>query len=76
MNAELIATLQHPTSELGESSWELDIVCPVIGEFIARNPSYADLIDETHPGEGAYPRVVLADNDADAPLTSFERDLA
>jgi predicted GNAT family acetyltransferase len=31
----------------------ITVVCPVVGEFIARNPRYRDLIDATHPGPGA-----------------------
>jgi predicted GNAT family acetyltransferase len=70
---ELIARV---LDEIRASGKTITIICPVVGEFIARNPSYADLIDPVHPGDGAYPRRDPADGDLDEQLTAFERDLA
>jgi predicted GNAT family acetyltransferase len=42
--------------EIRESGKKITIICPVVGEFIARNPEYAVLIDKVHPGAGAYPK--------------------
>jgi predicted GNAT family acetyltransferase len=42
--------------EIRESGKKITIICPVVGEFIARNPEYAVLIDNVHPGAGAYPK--------------------
>ncbi|MFI7427927.1 GNAT family N-acetyltransferase [Micromonospora sp. NPDC049836] len=39
--------------EIRESGKKITISCPVVGEVIARNPEYADLIDKVHPGSGA-----------------------
>ena len=43
-NTALIAAL---------SEKKITIICPVVREFIVRNPQYLDLIDEAHPGTGA-----------------------
>ncbi|MEU6339697.1 GNAT family N-acetyltransferase [Streptomyces sp. NPDC046977] len=37
-----------------ESGKKITVMCPVVGEFIDRNPEYADLIDAVHPGAGAF----------------------
>ncbi|MET9880480.1 GNAT family N-acetyltransferase [Actinacidiphila glaucinigra] len=42
--------------EIRESGKRITIICPVVGEFIDRNPEYADLIDAVHPGAGAFPK--------------------
>jgi predicted GNAT family acetyltransferase len=42
--------------EIGESGKKITVVCPVVGEFIARTPEYLGLIDKVHPGSGAYPQ--------------------
>ena len=70
---ELIARVLN---EIRESGKKITIICPVVGEFIARNPEYLDLIDKVHPGSGAYPRHEPEDDHADAQLTAFERDLS
>ncbi|MHA6616695.1 GNAT family N-acetyltransferase [Pseudonocardia sp. DLS-67] len=69
---ELIA---RALDEVRESGKKITVVCPVVGEFIARHPEYLDLIDKVHPGSGAYPRPEPADGDHDAELATFERDL-
>lgn len=66
---ELIARV---LDEIRASGKKITIVCPVVGEFIARNPEYADLIDAVHPGSGARPHAPEPDGDE---LTAFERDL-
>jgi predicted GNAT family acetyltransferase len=69
---ELIA---HVLNEVRESGKKITVICPVVGEFIARRPEYRDLIDKVHPGSGAYPRRAPADgNHGD--LAAFERDLS
>jgi predicted GNAT family acetyltransferase len=50
---ELIARV---LDEIRESGKKITIICPVVGEFIARRPQYLDLIDEVHPGSGAHPQ--------------------
>lgn len=62
--------------EIRESGKKITIICPVVGEFIARNPEYADLIDKSHPGAGAYPKHEPAEGGHDEELAAFERDLA
>jgi predicted GNAT family acetyltransferase len=42
--------------EIREGDKKITIICPVVGEFIARNPEYGVLIDKVHPGAGAYPK--------------------
>jgi predicted GNAT family acetyltransferase len=51
--SELIA---RTLDEIRETGQKITIICPVVGEFIARNPGYADLIDAAHPGDGARAR--------------------
>ena len=41
--------------EIRESGKKITVICPIVGEFIARHPQYLQLIDEVHPGSGAYP---------------------
>jgi predicted GNAT family acetyltransferase len=43
----------HALDDIRETSRTITIICPVVGEFIAHNPRYLDLIDEEHPGAGA-----------------------
>ncbi|MGW7824566.1 hypothetical protein ACWGLF_42375 [Streptomyces puniciscabiei] len=43
-------------NEIRESGKKITIICPVVGEFIARHPQYLDLIDKVHPGSGAHPQ--------------------
>ncbi|WP_037868867.1 GNAT family N-acetyltransferase [Streptomyces sp. NRRL S-813] len=62
--------------EIRESGKKITIICPVVGEFIARNPGYADLIDKVHPGAGAYPKHERAEGGHDTELTAIEHDLA
>ncbi|OLS99459.1 GNAT family N-acetyltransferase [Pseudonocardia sp. CNS-004] len=70
---ELIA---RALDEVRESGKKITVICPVVGEFIARHPAYLDLIDKVHPGSGAYPRHEPADGNHDEDLAAFERDLA
>jgi predicted GNAT family acetyltransferase len=70
---ELIA---RALDEVRESGKKITVICPVVGEFIARHPEYLDLIDKVHPGSGAYPRHEPADGKPDEDLAAFDRDLA
>jgi predicted GNAT family acetyltransferase len=49
---ELIARV---LDEIRPTGKKITVICPVVGEFIARNLQYRDLIDKVHPGSGAYP---------------------
>jgi predicted GNAT family acetyltransferase len=70
---ELVARV---LDEIRESGKKITIICPVVGEFIARNPEYLDLIDKVHPGSGAYPQHEPAvGQDDDEQLTAFEHDM-
>jgi predicted GNAT family acetyltransferase len=69
---ELVARV---LDEIRESGKKITIICPVVGEFIARNPEYLDLIDKVHPGAGAYPRREPEGGQDDEQLTAFEHDL-
>ena len=69
---ELVARV---LDEIRESGKKITIICPVVGEFIARNPEYLDLIDKVHPGAGAYPEHEAARDQDDEQLTAFEHDL-
>jgi predicted GNAT family acetyltransferase len=69
---ELIARV---LDEIRESGKKITIICPVVGEFIARHPEYRDLIDEVHPGAGAYPQREPAGGQDDEQLTAFEREM-
>ena len=62
--------------EIRESGKKITIICPVVGEFIARNPEYLDLIDKVHPGSGAYPKHEPVGVQDDEHLTAFERELS
>lgn len=70
---ELVARVLN---EIRESGKKITIICPVVGEFIARHPEHLDLIDKVHPGSGAYPQRGRAEGNHDEDLTAFERDLA
>jgi predicted GNAT family acetyltransferase len=70
---ELIARV---LDEVRESGKKITVICPVVGEFIARHPEYLDLIDKVHPGSGAYPRHESADGNHHEDLAAFDRDLA
>lgn len=61
--------------EIRESGKKITIICPVVGEFIARNPRYLDLIDKVHPGSGAHPSHEPIEVGNEEQLTAFERDL-
>jgi predicted GNAT family acetyltransferase len=71
--SELIARVLNEIRETGK---KITVICPVVGEFIARNPQYLDLIDKVHPGAGAYPlrEPPVGQND-DEQLASFEHDM-
>jgi predicted GNAT family acetyltransferase len=71
--AELVSRV---LDEIRESGKKITVICPVVGEFIERNPEYADLIDKVHPGAGAYPRHEPAGVGPDEELSAVERDLA
>ncbi|MEU4093267.1 GNAT family N-acetyltransferase [Streptomyces sp. NPDC026673] len=62
--------------EIRESGKKITIICPVVGEFIDRNPEYAGLIDTVHPGAGASPKHKPAEDRHDDELTAIEHDLA
>jgi predicted GNAT family acetyltransferase len=68
---ELIARVLNEIRGTGK---KVTIICPVVGEFISRNPEYADLIDDVHPGSGSRPHGPEA-GDEDEQLTAFETDL-
>jgi len=69
--AELVGRV---LDEIRVSGKKITIICPVVGEFIARNPGYLDLIDRVHPGSGAYP-VRQESADDERQIAEFERDL-
>ncbi|GII59881.1 hypothetical protein Pth03_82700 [Planotetraspora thailandica] len=62
--------------EIRESGKKITIICPFVGEFIDRNPEYADLIDKVRPGAGAHPKHEPAEVGHDEELAAFQRDLA
>lgn len=68
---ELIARVLNEIRETGQ---KITIICPVVGEFIARNPEYADLIDSVHPGAGAYPS--QPNTSQDEQLATFVHDVS
>lgn len=70
--AELVSRV---LDEIRDSGKKVTIICPVIGEFIHRNPAYADLIDKSHPGSGAYPKGKPAEAGPDGKLSSVEHDI-
>ncbi len=63
-------------NEIRESGKKITIICPVVGEFIARHPEHADLIDKVHPGAGAYPKRKPMEGDHEKEIRAIERDLA
>ncbi|GAA5141874.1 hypothetical protein GCM10023320_81480 [Pseudonocardia adelaidensis] len=69
---ELIARV---LDEVRESGKKITVICPVVGEFIARHAEYLDLIDKVHPGSGAYPRHEPGGGNHDEDLAALERDL-
>lgn len=69
---ELIARV---LDEIRETEKKITVICPVVGEFIARNPQYLDLLDKVHPGSGAHPRHEPAVGQDDERLTAFEHDI-
>lgn len=70
---ELIA---RALDEIRETGKKITIICPVVGEFIARNPQYRDLIDKAHPGHGAYPQHEPAARSTDEQrIAALEHDL-
>ena len=60
--------------EIRDTGKKITIICPVVGEFIGRNPEYLDLIDSVHPGAGAYPHAE-PEADDDHEITAFEHDV-
>ncbi|MBT2566340.1 N-acetyltransferase [Arthrobacter sp. ISL-85] len=63
--------------EIRPSGKKITIICPVVGEFIARNTQYLDLIDKTRPGSGAYPKHSPAGPDSDNDkIIAFQQDLS
>lgn len=70
---ELVARV---LDEILESGKKITVICPVVGEFIARNPEYLDLIDKVHPGSGAYPQHEPEEGQGDEQqIAAFEHDL-
>lgn len=70
---ELIARV---LDEIRPSGKKITIICPVVGEFIARNTQYLDLIDKVHPGSGAYPKYPSAGaGNGNDKITAFEHEL-
>jgi predicted GNAT family acetyltransferase len=70
---ELVARV---LDEIRETGKKITIICPVVGEFIARNPQYLDLIDKVHPGSGAYPENEPAvGQDDEKQIAAFEHDM-
>ena len=69
---ELIA---RALDEVRFSGKKITIICPVVGQFIARNRQHEDLVDGRHPGEGAGVPGAQRPGDEDDELTEFERDL-
>lgn len=70
---ELVARV---LDEIRQSGKKITIICPVVGEFIARNPEYLDLIDKVHPGSGAYPEHEPAgEPDDEKQIAAFESEL-
>lgn len=62
--------------EIRGTGKKITIICPVVGEFIARNLRYRDLIDKVHPGSGAYPRHGSAgEPNDDQQVSAFEQGL-
>ena len=71
---ELVARV---LDEIRESGKKITVICPLVGEFIARNPEYLGLIDRVHPGSGAYPKhEPVGGQDDDGHVTAFEHDMA
>ncbi|MHA6694854.1 GNAT family N-acetyltransferase [Homoserinimonas sp. A520] len=70
---ELVARV---LDEIRESGRKITIICPVVGEFINRNPEYLDLIDKVHPGSGAYPHREREESQDEMQIAAFESDLA
>jgi predicted GNAT family acetyltransferase len=64
-------------NEIRQTARKITIICPVVGEFIARNQQYADMIDKVHPGSGAYPaHGSAADSSDEHQLAILARDLS
>lgn len=62
--------------EIRETGKKITIICPVVGEFIARNPEYRELIDTVHPGSGAYPlQDSTGGSDDEQQIAAFEQDM-
>jgi predicted GNAT family acetyltransferase len=64
--------------EIRGTGKKITIICPVVGEFIARNPEFLGLIDEVHPGSGAYPahaQELVGASDDERHIVSFEHDM-
>jgi predicted GNAT family acetyltransferase len=70
---ELVA---RALDEIRESGKTITVICPFVGEFIARNPEYLDLIDKVRPGAGAHPHHVSTTGRGDEEqISTFEHDL-
>jgi predicted GNAT family acetyltransferase len=67
--------IANALNEVRESRRKITIICPVIGDFIARNRQYLDLIDPVHSGEGASAASGPQKGDWEEQPTTFERDL-
>ena len=67
--------IRRVLDEIRATGKKITIICPVVGEFIARNPQYLDLIDTVHPGSGAYPQPNKIEGGDDR-LRTFQHDIA
>ena len=66
--------IRRVLDEVRETGRKITIICPVVGEFIGRNPEYLDLIDRVHPGSGAFPAAAAQSTEQE--ITAFEDDMA
>ncbi|GAB3395802.1 hypothetical protein GCM10027568_28520 [Humibacter soli] len=68
---ELIA---RALDDIRPSGRTITIICPIIREFIDRNPEYEDLVDKVHPGIRSTAQALQAASvdDVDDVLTAFE----
>ena len=48
--------MRRVLDQIRDTGRKITVICPVVGEFLARNTPYLDLVDDVHTGVGAYPR--------------------
>jgi predicted GNAT family acetyltransferase len=63
-------------NEIEQTGKKITIICPVVGEFIARNREYLDLVDPIHPGSGAAILRGLTPETPEQQLSGLEHDLS